>query len=248
MFKVGDKVRIRKDLTEENTKNYINAMKEFLGKEAKIINILQDDDSHSYELDIDSRSWFWEDEMFEKIEEEKVEDIKFKVKCIDNDNTPLEKDVIYSVMDESPEYYYLEGHPEGGYYKKRFEKVEEKMKKEYHFFEVMKAYSEDVCFNNKNKFKRVSDGLIVSVNNNNELNYSSDFAKINIYNDKFTLVEEPKEVSFLEAMEALDNGKKVKCVLGNQTTYYEKPTLTDIDGCAMMVNELLQGKWYIINE
>jgi hypothetical protein len=125
---------------------------------------------------------------------------------------------------------------------------EEKMKKEYHFFEVMKAYSEDVCFNNKNKFKRVSDGLIVSVNNNNELNYSSDFAKINVWTDKFTLVEEPKEVSFMQAIKAIGNGVKIKCVRDSMISYYENSTLIDTDGCAIWSDEIIEGKWYIINE
>ena len=68
-FKVGDKVRIKKDL--DINRNYgdigiMREMEEFLGNEARIIHVEHGDDKY-YELDIDDSRWMWNDEMLEPI-------------------------------------------------------------------------------------------------------------------------------------------------------------------------------------
>lgn len=65
-FKVGDKVRIRKDLKSMERYNGISftvEMEEYRGKVAKITKIIFD----NYELDIDDGEWFWSDNMLEHI-------------------------------------------------------------------------------------------------------------------------------------------------------------------------------------
>lgn len=65
-FKVGDKVRIRKDLKSMERYNGISftvEMEEYRGKVAKITKISFD----NYELDIDDGEWFWSDNMLEHV-------------------------------------------------------------------------------------------------------------------------------------------------------------------------------------
>lgn len=64
MYKIGDRVKIRKDL--EDFKKYgsdsvVPPMSEYCGQEATITNLI----SHGYEIDIDNNKWGWTDEMFE---------------------------------------------------------------------------------------------------------------------------------------------------------------------------------------
>ena len=65
-FKVGDKVRIRKDLKSIERYNGISftvEMEEYRGKVAEITKIIFD----NYELDIDDGEWFWSDNMLEHV-------------------------------------------------------------------------------------------------------------------------------------------------------------------------------------
>ena len=65
-FKVGDKVRIRKDLKSSERYNGISftvEMEEYRGKVAKITKIIFD----NYELDIDDGEWCWSDNMLEHV-------------------------------------------------------------------------------------------------------------------------------------------------------------------------------------
>ena len=65
MFKVGDKIKIRKDLEEDKVYggvDVVRPMYTFLGKEATITDV--DDDGH-FLLDIDSEYFYWSAEMFE---------------------------------------------------------------------------------------------------------------------------------------------------------------------------------------
>lgn len=73
MFKVGDKVKIRKDLEEDKVYggvDFVYNMYAFLGKEATITDI--DDDGH-FSLDIDNDDYYWSAEMFEYKTESKSE-------------------------------------------------------------------------------------------------------------------------------------------------------------------------------
>ena len=65
MFKVGDKVKIRKDLEEGKVYggvDFIYPMYAFLGKEGTITDI---DDDGDFSLDIDDEDFYWSIEMFE---------------------------------------------------------------------------------------------------------------------------------------------------------------------------------------
>ena len=80
MFKVGDKVKIRKDLEEDKLYrgvDFIFPMMEFLGKEAIITDI--DIDGH-LSLDVDSEYFYWSSEMIEpKADSEEVVTLEKKV-------------------------------------------------------------------------------------------------------------------------------------------------------------------------
>ena len=65
-FKVGDKVRIRKDLKSGERYNGISfavEMEKYRGKVAKITKIIFD----NYKLDIDDGEWCWSDNMLEHV-------------------------------------------------------------------------------------------------------------------------------------------------------------------------------------
>lgn len=66
-YKVGEKVRIRKDL--ETDKSYgeykfLDTMERYKGKEATIKNVY----SESYSVDLDNQRWLWTDDMLEPAE------------------------------------------------------------------------------------------------------------------------------------------------------------------------------------
>jgi len=67
-FKVGDKVRVRKDLKQGiyGNMNYISCMDEFKDKIATIKEILEF--NNCYMLDIDRNAYYWSGEMLEPIE------------------------------------------------------------------------------------------------------------------------------------------------------------------------------------
>lgn len=64
-FKVGDKVKIKKNLSCKGygASYFVNSMKKYKGKEAKITYISPDDDT--CHLDIDSDNWWWSEDMLE---------------------------------------------------------------------------------------------------------------------------------------------------------------------------------------
>jgi len=72
-FKVGDKVRIVKDLTLEDV-GQVHDMLEFRGLEATVETVFD----QSYHLTVDNHEWYWMDELLEPVEEEaKMEDKKY---------------------------------------------------------------------------------------------------------------------------------------------------------------------------
>ncbi len=64
-FKVGDKVKIKKDLSCKGygASYFVSSMKKYKGKEAKITYVSPDDDT--CHLDIDSGNWWWSEDMLE---------------------------------------------------------------------------------------------------------------------------------------------------------------------------------------
>jgi hypothetical protein len=68
MLKIGDKVRIRKDLKSNHPYGIDMAVKDMLkykGKQATIENICCN--GNKFYLDIDKQNWTWTVEMFEQI-------------------------------------------------------------------------------------------------------------------------------------------------------------------------------------
>ena len=66
-YKVGDKVKIREDLIDEEcygTGRFVEPMEEYKGQTAEII-IAYEDDGDGYIIDIDGSVWYWTAEMFE---------------------------------------------------------------------------------------------------------------------------------------------------------------------------------------
>lgn len=66
-YKVGDKVKIREDLIDEEcygASRFVELMEEYKGQTAEII-IAYEADGDGYIIDIDGGVWFWSAEMFE---------------------------------------------------------------------------------------------------------------------------------------------------------------------------------------
>lgn len=69
-YKVGDKVRIRKDLIideQYNDLTFVPSMAQYKGKVATITEIRFED---VYGIDLDGCNWCWSDEMFEDVNED----------------------------------------------------------------------------------------------------------------------------------------------------------------------------------
>ena len=67
MYKVGDKVKIREDLIDEENygcANFVEPMEEYKGQIAEIT-MTYDDGEYGYLIDIDGGVWHWSAEMFE---------------------------------------------------------------------------------------------------------------------------------------------------------------------------------------
>lgn len=65
-YKVGDKVRIKKNLKEDvvyGTQHFVDNMSIYCGRMAIIKNL---EDGESYRLNIDNEYWCWTDEMLEE--------------------------------------------------------------------------------------------------------------------------------------------------------------------------------------
>lgn len=76
-YKVGDKVRIRKDLIikeQYNDLTFVPDMVQYMGKVATITKIRFED---AYSIDLDGCNWCWTDEMFEDIDTPKNVDIGY---------------------------------------------------------------------------------------------------------------------------------------------------------------------------
>lgn len=68
-YKVGDKVKIREDLIDEEnygSANFVEPMEEYKGHTAEIIFTYDDGSEDGYLIDIDGGVWYWSAEMFEE--------------------------------------------------------------------------------------------------------------------------------------------------------------------------------------
>lgn len=68
-YKVGDKVKIREDLIDEEnygSANFVEPMEEYKGHTAEIIFTYDDGSEDGYLIDIDGGVWYWSAEMFKE--------------------------------------------------------------------------------------------------------------------------------------------------------------------------------------
>lgn len=107
-FKVGDKVKIKKNLSCKGygASYFVSSMKKYKGKEAKITYVSPDDDT--CHLDIDSGNWWWSEDMLEpytsKIAKKDLRDgdkctLKNNEKAFVIDKTVVTKDDVLSLYD-----------------------------------------------------------------------------------------------------------------------------------------------------
>lgn len=107
-FKVGDKVKIKKNLSCKGygASYFVSSMKKYKGKEAKITYVSPDDDT--CQLDIDSGNWWWSEDMLEpytsKIAKKDLRDgdkctLKNNEKAFVIDKTVVTKDDVLSLYD-----------------------------------------------------------------------------------------------------------------------------------------------------
>ena len=68
-YEVGDKVKIREDLVSEimyGKEKFVPRMEEYRGCEATIVDAFYRNGGDLYFIDIDDKSWYWTNEMFEE--------------------------------------------------------------------------------------------------------------------------------------------------------------------------------------
>jgi len=96
------------------------------------------------------------------------------------------------------------------------------------------------------KFVRISDGLILSADDEGNLTWESGHKKFN-FNDKFKKVQEP--VSFMEAVKAYAEGEAIRCETKNHKYIYDGSKCTvgmqDQNGNSLGSTEILEGKWFV---
>ena len=71
-YKVGDKVRIKENLKENEAYGYRTVVTEMLGYQGKVATI-KELYKGAYILDIDNAEWEWTDEMLEDVETDETE-------------------------------------------------------------------------------------------------------------------------------------------------------------------------------
>lgn len=104
-------------------------------------------------------------------------------------------------------------------------------------WEMIKELTE----NPKKKFELIGDGSIVSLKLGFivwESNLQS--PKMNTF-DEWEEVKQP--VSFMEAMKAFEEGKKIHAIVDNNTFYFINKNCGFLSG--VNVKEVLKGEWYI---
>lgn len=103
-LKVGDKVRIKEDLSECEF-GYCGYMEEFAGKETTVISTFG---KGVIELDIDKQVWNWSENVLELIEEEKTVNTKIeegnKVNESDLKDSEISKEVKDDVVNHPSHY------------------------------------------------------------------------------------------------------------------------------------------------
>ena len=112
-FKIGDKVRVRKDLVVDKYYgcgwNFTERMEQYCGNKAKITRV----SNTFYDLDIDNGEFAWTDDMLEPVTTT-TEQPKY-VKCINNTEFEycLKIGEIYKIKEINKDYHKCVGHGDG---------------------------------------------------------------------------------------------------------------------------------------
>lgn len=226
-YKVGDTVKIRKDLivnghyyNDEHTgvdyDSFAQGMKKYKGKIATITKCF----SYDYKIDLDGGNYYWTDEMFEDVEEFKVGD---RVKCIKgaeycNNNLSEKAGTIDEILDELFTIKFddnIDGWNKNGvvgrFWNVPKELVEKITDKEYTFNDFKKApIGTKVTFNNNE--------IIIKANKMSLINCNRERTYENLFNFKdnwsdmgeIIKIEEPVEYKtvYEQKQEILDKVEK----------------------------------------
>lgn len=138
-----------------------------------------------------------------------------------------------------------------------YEPKEKKVKKKKMKFNLPSMLIELCGKDNKNlKFQRLSDGLIIEADKDGTLRWESGHEYLNVEKDRFILYQEPKPVSFMEAVKAYAEGKSIRCECDDRVYFYKAHEYSNsfyemtsmfnghISG-GLSVKEILEGKWFI---
>ena len=232
-YKVGDRVKVRSDLkngeryyddTVDVHDSFVGTMKELLGKIVTIKAICND----KYTLKEDPNKWVWTDEMFEGLAEGGMEVKEYKK---GDTVIPFDGSWVVGIVDGKF------GNRWGTQIKDR-------------------------------QFKVIATGLIVPAIEFGKLTMDKTFQGTPVVNDLclqafdngeyiFIRSEQvkliPRFVSFMEAIKAYSEGKKIRCKLKDGRGYEYIPeercdfgyVLKAHSACAISSGEILTGAWYI---
>ena len=117
-YKVGDKVRVRKDLVVNNEYNgvtYINSMDEFKDEKCVITNI------RNQYYQINNFGYWWSEEMFESIDDEKV--LEYALRKLGMTKEELEDEMNINEEDITFIKKYMENKKERREYCEKFNSV-----------------------------------------------------------------------------------------------------------------------------
>lgn len=169
-----------------------------------------------------------------------------KVRYIDGSHDPKK---VYDVLQEYPRHYRTEL---GCHKKSRFEIVENNMEREYTVNEIYEL-GEDVEFTNGVNIYKFS-GLRIEYKAND--GWRETVKGIGYFlRTKFILVKKDKEVTFMDAIKAYEEGKIIYCDLDNKNhcNTYLNDGFKNIGGFDVKntqdvpigTREILKGKWFI---
>lgn len=125
----------------------------------------------------------------------------------------------------------------------------------YKTWEVMKMLAENPTLKFKNLSFNYGKEAYLSVDSDDayaffysNVNTDSSINKMTIeIGDEWELIN--SEVNFTTAIKAHNEGKTIYCIIGNEKFTYEatlSTVLRDDEGLAISSDEIVKGKWYIV--
>lgn len=165
-----------------------------------------------------------------------------KVRCINNNGMEwLKLGCIYEVSESLCLNYMIKCH---SVLKSRFEIVEDNM--EQYTIQEFKENEIYMRIDTKRHFKRIDDCIYYALSESLE-NWKPCVMSLETLNAKFTLVKQDKEVSFMDAMKAYDEGKIIYC---KWIDFADNDCITKfkVDSSYNFEaynKQILEGTWYI---